>query len=91
MNYSSQLSKEGVNQSLTIEERSEAQKRSESDMASGADVRSDLSHESNISLSSPNKNDSKGEGKIKGSMRSEMEEQITIRDPCIFVNAQNRV
>ena len=61
-----------------IEERSEAQKRSESDMASGADVRSDLSHESNISLSSPNMNDSKGEGKIKGSMRSEMEEQITI-------------
>ena len=61
-----------------IEERSEEQNRSESDMASGADVRSDLSHESNISLSSPDKNDSKGEEKIKGSMRSEIEEQITI-------------
>jgi hypothetical protein len=61
-----------------IEESSAEQKRSESDMASGADVRSDFSHESNISLSSPKKNDSKGEEKIKRNMRSEIEEQIMI-------------
>jgi transposase len=48
-----------------IEENSGEQKRSESDMASGADVRSDLSHDSNISLSSPNQDDNEQEGKIK--------------------------
>jgi transposase len=61
-----------------IEESSEEQQRSESDMASGAYVRSDLGHESNISLSSPEKNDSEGEEKIKRNMRSEIEEQIAI-------------
>jgi len=48
-----------------IEENPGEQRRSESDMASGSDVRSDLSHESNISLSSPNQDDKECQGKIK--------------------------
>lgn len=55
------------------EENSEEQKRSKSDMASGSDIRSDLSHESNISLSSPIKNDNKREGKIKRRKRTHLE------------------
>jgi transposase len=47
------------------EENSTEQKWSESDMASGSDFRSDISHESNISLSTPKENDNEQEGKIK--------------------------
>jgi len=47
-------------------------------MASGSDVRSDLSHESNISLSSPIEHDNKREGKIKGKKRSHLESKKMI-------------
>jgi hypothetical protein len=50
---------------VLIIESSREQKWSESDMASGSDFRSDISHESNISLSTPKENDNEQEGKIK--------------------------
>jgi transposase len=61
-----------------VEESSEKQKRSESDMASGSEVRSDLSHDSNISLSSPTQYDKRTEGKIKGGKRDYLEKEKMI-------------
>jgi hypothetical protein len=48
-----------------VSEGSEQNKRSESDMASGLDSRGELCRISNISLSTPNKNDTEPVGKIK--------------------------
>jgi hypothetical protein len=61
-----------------IEEDLVEQKRSESDMANGFDIRNDLSHESNISLSSPKKYDNTREGKIKVNKRSHLEKKKMI-------------
>ena len=62
-----------------IEESLEEQKWSESDMASGSDFRSDISHESNISLSSPNEDDNEQERKIKrGKSNSSKEKRVLV-------------
>ena len=63
-----------------IEEKSTEQKWSENDMASGFDFRSDISHESNISLSTPNEDDNEQEGKIKrGKSNSSKEKRALVK------------
>lgn len=59
-----------------IEDRPEEQKGSESDMANGSYFRSDQGHESNISLSAPNKNDKECEGKIKRAKSNKKREKM---------------
>ena len=62
-----------------IEEKSTEQKWSENDMAGGSDFRSDISHVSNISLSTPNEDDSEQEGKIKrGKSNSSKEKRALV-------------